>query len=58
VVAQPEEYAQEKTRSFGEMIGWWCLALESGAWSWDAERLQWYADVGRLPAELDGNPFV
>ncbi|HEY2216591.1 MAG TPA: hypothetical protein VGH21_03785 [Solirubrobacteraceae bacterium] len=57
-VTQPEEYAQEKARSFGELIGWWCLALECGAWRWDAERLQWRADAARLPADLQGSSLV
>ncbi len=58
LVTQPEEYARHKARSVGELIGWWCLALESGAWRWDAELLHWDLDYSSLPAELDGSPFV
>ncbi len=58
VVDQPEEYARHKARSLGEMIGWWCLALEVGAWSWDAQDFRWHEDDGRLPPELQGSPLV
>jgi hypothetical protein len=58
IVDQPEEYASEKMRSFGEMIGWWCLALEAGIWRWDQEQLRWHTDYKRLPEELGGSPFV
>jgi cell wall assembly regulator SMI1 len=58
LLTQPEEYARHKARSFGEMIGWWCLALETGAWSWDAKRLVWDEDPRVLPLELQGNPLV
>jgi cell wall assembly regulator SMI1 len=58
VATQPEEYACHKARSFGELIVWWCIALERGAWQWDAEGRRWHEDARRLPAELQGSPLV
>lgn len=57
VAEQPEEYARHKARSMGELIGWWCCALEVGAWEWDASQFKWEVYFDRLPEDLQ-NPLV
>jgi cell wall assembly regulator SMI1 len=56
--AQPEEFAQVQARSFGEMVGWWLRALETGAWRWRRSEQEWDVDHQRLDEHFRMSPLV
>jgi cell wall assembly regulator SMI1 len=46
----PEAVGEILASSMGELVGWWCEALEDGAWRFDTERGVWDYDWEAIDA--------
>jgi hypothetical protein len=53
-----EHSSRPRAASLGEMVGWWIVALDTGAWYWNEKDGWWRVRAERLDPALRTNPLL